>query len=158
MLRERFTGFELGPVQMIQNPKLKRSSRVTKRTKPRVWLPYEGPELHELWVTRDVPMDGERTTAHLVKRCASCGCERYELDGAENIEGHWDRERRTYLRMRKPREQGKGVFLRKRDLGDADIFYLREFCGWVFCTDRVKRFIEERGYTNIDFFEMGEVV
>lgn len=35
-LLQRFRGFELGPVEMIQNPKLRRPQRITRRTKPRV--------------------------------------------------------------------------------------------------------------------------
>ena len=35
-LRRHFEGFELGPVQMTQDGKLKKPKRITKRTKPRV--------------------------------------------------------------------------------------------------------------------------
>jgi hypothetical protein len=47
-LAARFRGFDLADVEMIQDPKIRRPKRITKRTKPRIWLPYEGPELRYL--------------------------------------------------------------------------------------------------------------
>ncbi len=42
-LAGHFSGFEGAPVEMIQEPKLKRPIRPNRRSKRRVWLPYEGP-------------------------------------------------------------------------------------------------------------------
>jgi hypothetical protein len=164
-LQRHSKGFELGPVEMVQSPKLKRPKRPTKRSKPRVWLPYEGPPLYELWLTSWTHMDAERTTAKLAWRCQQCGSERWELEGHEREEydivihkgedGVPEYESRT---THYPRISGKGLFVRSADLMGADIFGVHEFSGWLFCTDRVKTFIEENQFTNVAFLEMGEVI
>ncbi len=70
----RFSGYALQPVRMTQDPKLHRPKRVTSKTKIRIWLPYEGPPLHELVVTGRVEVNLERNhievTEHL--KCSSC--------------------------------------------------------------------------------------
>ena len=157
-LQRRFKGFELGPVEMIQAPKLKRPKRLTRRTKPRVWLPYTGSRLYELWLTTWVHMDRERTTAKLVRRCSTCGRERYELRGMEKTESKWDIERREGYDVHTPRTPGGGLYVGAAALEGADIFRVYEFSGWVFCTDRVKRFIEHQEFTNITFMEMGDAI
>ena len=60
--------------------------------------------------------------------------------------------------MHIPRSRGEGLFVRRAELGDADIFRIREFPGPIYCTDRVKDFIEASGFTNVDFLEVGDVV
>ena len=155
-LAARFRGFAAAPVEMTESPKVRRPQRITKRTKPRVWLPYTGPTLHQLWITKIVPIDLEKSTVRLVRQCATCGRERYELCGAEHKEPYWDREQRVYVRLRKPRDPGEGLFVREIDLERVDMFRVKEFDGWKCCTDRAKDFIEEHGYTNVDFMELGE--
>ncbi len=163
-LRSKFKGFDGGPVEMVQDPKVKRPLRVTKRTNPRVWLPYEGPKLFELWRTTWVHMDRGRTTARLTHRCDACGDERWELTGTELLEHRVEvirpsphYEVRDYY-VREPRQPGQGLYVRATDLAGADIFGVHEFFGWTFCTDRVREFIQQQGYTNVEFLEMGEVV
>jgi hypothetical protein len=159
-LRAHFNGFAGGPVEMIQHPKLRPPVRPTKRTRPRVWLPYTGPRLFTLELTTWVHMDRERTTARLVRRCDSCGDERYELSGFEKVDYRVEvRQQPPAYEMvytRVPRAAGQGLFLRADDLGGADVFGVYEFDGWTFCNDRAKEFIEEQRYTNVDFWEMGE--
>jgi hypothetical protein len=157
-LAQSFKGFELGPVEMIQNPRLKKPSRPNRRTKPRVWLPYTGPKLFELWVTACVPMDKRHTTAKLVRDCKTCGSKRYELIGYEDREVLWDPRRMRGILVRKGRTPGQGLYVQKSALGEADIFRVREFDGWVLCTDRVVDFVQERGYSNVTFMEIGEVI
>ena len=157
-LQARFKGFELGPVKMIQQPSLTRPKRTTKQIQPRVWLPYAGPTLQELWVTAAVRMDAGRTTARLARRCTKCGEERYELRGMQRIDWNWDKAKRQMLYVHVPRAPGEGLYVRARDLRGADVFRVHEFSGWVLCTDSVKDFVEEAGFTNIRFMEMGDVI
>jgi hypothetical protein len=160
----RFGGFESRPVEMTQKRKLKRPIRPTRRAVPRVWLPYAGPELGELWLTTWVHMDRERTTAQLARRCDACGDERYELIGAEVYEHHVEvihpypgyEARDYYTRM--PRIAGQGLFVRAADLRSSDFFGVHEFSGWTFCTERVKHFFDQKQYTNVELWEMGETV
>jgi len=165
LLSERFRGYEPGPVEMVQNPRLKRPQRNTKRTKPRVWLPYQGPPLFELWITARVHMDADRTHARLVKACSKCGYKRWELEGYERWENQVKYQDcpdggRTYTvtSIRHPRAPGKGLFIRADALNSRDIFQAIEFPGWILCTDSVKTFIEAQGFTNVDFVAMGELI
>jgi len=153
-LSDRFRGFELGPVEMVQDAKLKRPQRVTRRTKPRVWLPYEGPPLYDLWVTAWVTADLEQSTLNLKEAEVGTDTARYQLEGHERIEyfGVFP----DLVRKRIPREPGKGVYAPEKELRHADIFHLRQIPGWVFCTDAVRDFVLESKFTNVDFFEMGE--
>src|SRR5262249_26511583 len=70
-LHRRFLGFERGPVTMIQDKKVMLPKQ-SRRAQPRIWLPYKGPPLYEIWVTTHVHFDGARTTAKLVRRCSRC--------------------------------------------------------------------------------------
>lgn len=157
-LKERFQGLEFGPVEMWQDPKLKRPKRVTKRTKPRVWLPYEGPPLRELWVTSWAHADMERSSIRLIKTCATCGTRFHDLTGVEERKHRWDPIEKELIEIHIPREEGKGVYVKQADLRNADIFGLHELPGSVFCVERVKAFIEQEQFTNVSFLEMGKVL
>jgi hypothetical protein len=154
MLLERFNGFELGPVEMIQDPKLKRTRQITRRGKTRVWLPYEGPPLYEIWVTTEVEADMERSTLKVTETDPETGAPVYDIEGAESV--HVDVDPRTYqvVTTRIPRVPGKGIYVAEAALARADIFHRGGV--WIFCTDPVRDFIVEQQFTNVDFFEMGE--
>ena len=151
---ERFTQFELGPIEMNQDPKLKK----TRRSKPRVWLPYEGPALHDLWVTCWVGVDMARSTATLERECSTCGAKQYSLFGVEGWDSRWDKERKELIKTHIPREPGKGLFIHRDELKGADIFHVKEFPGAIFCSDSVKHAIEKEGLTNVSFLEMGDII
>lgn len=154
-LLERFGGFELGPVEMIQNPRLKRPTRITRRTKPRVWLPYEGPPLYELWVTAWVNADLDRSSL-TIERDPRTGVTSYHLTGGEDMESRRDRRTGMFVSTRVPREPGKGLYVAEQEFKGADIFRMVQMPGCVSCTDAVRDFILANKYTNVDFFEMGE--
>jgi hypothetical protein len=165
LLSERFRGYEPGSVEMLQHPKLKRPQRTTKRTQARVWLPYQGSPLFELWLIARVHMDADLTTAKLVRECNKCGYRRWELEGYEHwehkveirhLEG-WAREYKD-ISVRHSRKAGKGLFVQLAGLEDRDIFEVAEFPGWVLCTNRVKQCAEEQAFTNVEFMEMGELI
>jgi hypothetical protein len=153
MLLARFKGFELGPVEMVQDPKLKRKRQITRRGKRRVWLPYEGPPLCEIWVTHKVRPDLDRSTLTNVTTHEKTGELRYQVEGCERIESSGVFPNRCEKRL--PRDPGKGIYVAEADLDGADIFRI-EGPGGMFCTDRVRDFIIEQQFTNVDFFEMGE--
>jgi hypothetical protein len=153
MLLARFKGFELGPVEMVQDPKLKRKRQITRRGKRRVWLPYEGPPLYEIWVTHEVKPDLDRSTLVDVTINENTGNLHYQVEGCERIE--YSGVFPDLCRKRLPREPGKGIYVAEADLGGADIFRI-EGPGGMCCTDPVHDFIVEQQLTNVDFFEMGE--
>ena len=82
-LNSRFGGFECGPVVMKWDKKFERPAKPNPRARKRVWLPYEGPPLCELWITKKVHIDPERTTAKLMERCGTCARERWEIQCVE---------------------------------------------------------------------------
>ena len=143
------TGFEMAPVEMVENSEA--SKRRSK--KPRVKLPYTGPQLWDLWVTDWAKLDHERSTVTLVEKQPD-GTEQYEVSGVERREANWDQERMELVREKYPRTEGQGLFVRT----DTAIFRLAEFPGWIFCTDEVKQLIESNDFTNVSFLEMGEVL
>ena len=153
-LRARFGGFESGPMRMVQDPKLKR----TPRAEPRVWLPYEGPPLVELWVTAWAHMDPERSSVEFERRCGTCGREFWDLYGVERWDSDWDAERMELVDSHSDRLPSAGVFVPEAELEGADIFRVHEFSGWMFCTDAVREFVLSRGFTNVSFLEMGDTV
>lgn len=151
-LQSRFTGFEPGPIEMIEEPDL------LLRDRRRVTLPYTGPALHELWTTSWVDADLKRSTVELESKCAQCGMESWRVDGIEHWDSVFDPQERRLIRTRVPRIADSGVYIRAVDLRGADIFRVRQLPGWVFCTDPVRDLVLERGFSNADFLEMGDAM
>lgn len=147
-LRE-FSGFEAGPVEFIEEPgNPKKGKRVT--------LPYNGPRLFELWVTSRVGMDRGRSSAELEHVCAECGAQRWELYGVERWDSHFDQELKQLVRFKSDRLPNAGIYVEEAGLGGASVFRVEEFPGWIFCTDRVREVIDNEGFSNVSFLEMGE--
>jgi hypothetical protein len=134
-LETRFRGFEFHPVEMYQHPRLKRPQRITKRSKPRVWLPYEGPPLWDLRPTSVAQWDRERSTIEIIKVCGTCG--------------------RTDSRM--PTDETRHLVLDPNTWGGEDIFWTYEPGGFIYCTEELKEFIEAQGFTNVAFEQDGEI-
>lgn len=149
VLREAgVTGFELRPVQMRENSEpAKRRSR-----KPRVRLPYQGPQLWDFWITAWAHADRDQSTIREVKR--GDGSVDLELVGAQRREKTWDQQRMELVSALHPRIAGQGLFVPRMH----GVFRVEEFPAWVFCSDDVKRLIEEHGFTNVSFLEMGELL
>jgi hypothetical protein len=156
-LRGRFGGLDLGPVDFWQHPKL---DKVKRPRTPRVLLPYRGPPLCYLYATHEVPLDLERSTVTVTRGADGMvtnvshfeGLEHFELTGVSP----------DLCTVRIPRLPGAGLFFRAQALHGLDFWRLAHARRWghsdTFFRDRVKRFIEEAGYTNVKFLEVGEIV
>jgi hypothetical protein len=156
-LLERFHGFKLGPVEMVQNTPLEKLQRQCQRGKKRVLLPYEGPKLVNLFVTKWVNVDLKRSS--LQKEVLNTtGKIRYTAEGVEEYYSRWNPETKDLSHFHNPRVPGKGVFVDNSELNDADIFHIHEIPAFIFCTDPVKVFIEDKGYSNVRFLEYGDVM
>lgn len=153
---QTFRGFDFKPVEIWDNPKRLRPSRTTRRTKPRVGLPYKGPPLYELWVTAWLHADAERSSLRLERVCKTCGSNFYRLEGAEARTHRYDPVTRELSERHIARTPGKGIYVAHAALGDVDIFRVVETPAWVLCTEVVREAIEARGFTNISFLEIGE--
>lgn len=152
------SGVEFLPVEFYQDPKLKKPKHITKRTKPRVWLPYEGPPLYDLWVGTWVHTNLTRSSLQLAQVCSVCGHKAYKVEGVEERKQRWDATKRDLVEIYTPRVEGKGIYVRQEDLQGTDIFRLYELPGRIFCTERVKTLIERNQFTNALLLEVGEVI
>ncbi|MEM8706262.1 MAG: hypothetical protein AAGE98_07385 [Actinomycetota bacterium] len=144
---DAFGGFDRGPVEFVDNPSSRRGARVA--------FPYEGPSLTELWVTATVGLDRDRSSTELEHACSACGAERWELFGAERWDNYWDPETKTLVRRKSQRLPRSGVFVSSGEI-TTGIFRVEEFPAWIFCTDQVRIALEDGGFSNIAFLEMGE--
>jgi len=140
----RFRGAEKVPVQFVDHPNLYRPKRITNRTPRRIWLPYVGPELCELRACKEVPLLDHSTVTER-RRCEACGAVHYR-----SFEGIEKRNSREHL----PRQPGKGLFISRREA--AGFHFLRpKWTGLFLCTSAVRHFVSERGYSNIEFLDVG---
>ena len=147
-LSEQFGGISFGPVGFTEDLKLTR----TKKTRvPRIKLPYVGPSLSYIYPEAEVRPNLSHSTFEIDQENQKDGA-LGNLIGVERIE--WV-ERRPTLVERIP---GKGLFIDNRDFGSADIFRVLDFPNWIFCTDGVRSYVLEKGYTNVGFLEMGNVL
>ena len=152
-LRERFAGFEPGPVA-------------------------EYPDLAELWVTASRRPHQRSTLREVNPPCRVCGTSilmwaggtafevvakgRRGLVLLEDVEwweeGNWDPAINELARTHRPRKPGRGLFVAAETLDGADVFYIGDDNKAIICTDEVKTFVEQRGWTNVGFLAAGELV
>ena len=129
----RFREITFEPVEYWQNPKLKRPTIVTHRSKPRVWLPYMGPTLWDVIPSLWCSLDHVKSNVSITKVCSTCGTIIYKTP-------RWP----------------QGTLIVDRDTWSGeDIFHIQEYSGGIFCTERVKEFVEQAGFTNVSFLEDG---
>lgn len=140
-------GFELGEVVMQENSE--REKRTTKE--PIVRLPYQGLPLFDLWVTSIVPCDLVRSTIDKVE--STDGSPQWQIRGVQRVDYSWNAHSHTLEKVVHHRESGCGLFVRAA----PGIFRVREFPGWVFCSDETKLLIEAHRFSNVLFLEMGEI-
>jgi hypothetical protein len=163
-LRERFAGFEVVPVEVRDAPGA---------------LVEEARDLVELTIVRTCTPEPERSTLRRVRPpCPACGSHilfwgesgtlgvvmrsRHGLTVIEGVEywaaGSWDPDLEALARTRHPREDGRGLFVERAELGDEGLFLIEGDNKAVMCTDGMKRFVEGRGLTNVGFLRGGDVL
>jgi hypothetical protein len=131
----RFSEIEFRSVEFWQEPKLKQPKKVTSRSKPRVWLPYTGPTLWDINATKWCHLDHGKSGVTIAKECQTCGKTIYK----------------------KPPLSGRRLVVDPSTWTGEDIFHIYEYSGALFCTERVKNFVESSGFTNISFLEGGVI-
>jgi hypothetical protein len=132
-LEGRVTGAKFGPVVMLDDPTLHRPKRMTKRTRRRVWMPYEGPPLWELIVPKVGIVDRKRSKLGDYDVCPGCG--------------------------RKLREKSKvgRLVVRRKDWPGVDFFQLAEW-KLFFVTEHAKAILKAGRFTNLSIRRRGEIV
>lgn len=144
-----------GAVEMTQD---ERTPRRKAQARPRVWLPYEGPPIHELWINTHIHAERNKSTLYTQHKCHTCGSTAFRLDGAELEEPKWDPSRGELELVRIPRTPGKGVFVRRHDLGGNHVFRIKELPAAILCTNEFKQELQKHNATNWDSFEYGETI
>lgn len=134
VLEARFRGLAFFPVEMYQHPKLKRPDKANKRSKPRVWLPYEGPTLWDLQTSVTCGIDLQRSSVSIERQCQTC--------------------RRVIFRF--PRWQDRSLVIDPTTWNGEDVFRIRELPVLV-VTEEVKHLIEGESFTNVRFWLVGEI-
>lgn len=158
-LRERFTGFDLEPVAVRQEPQARRQRHANRQRESQALMPYGGPPLLYLRVAKTVPMDRARSTVSLKRKCGKCSREDWQVSGNEWISYRVESDPPRIVPIRTARMPGQGLFVHATDLAQSHFFRVQEFWGcWVFCVDEVKQFIDHQRFTNVDFLEFGDVI
>jgi hypothetical protein len=135
LIERRFGHVTFNTIEMYQQPKLKRPERITRRTKPRVWLPYEGPPIWDMTPTKTCNLDLVKSRFHLEYVCATCQRPKYTT----------------------PRFEDRDLAIDPTTWEESDIFYIAECVGLTFCTERVVDAINGAGFTNVDFLLDGRI-
>lgn len=157
VLMKQFRGIHSEPVVMVQDPKLKQPKKRTGRTKPRVWLPYTGPELVELWPDTTAPFL-PTSTITTANQCVMCGRQSRRISGIEVKSHLYNPDLGELVPDLHPRVPGQGLFIAAPNVQETPIFRVEEFSEAIFCTSHVKSFLKHERFTNIEFLEYGDVV
>lgn len=152
------TGIDFIPVEFWQEPKVHRPKKITMRNNPRVWLPYEGPNLSVLWINAWLHADIKRSTLSLKKDCSHCRQKAYEIMGIEELSYIMDNDSGEEVMLHKPRINNQVLFISGNEIGDSHIFRLYERSGAIFCTQKFKELAEKNDLTNMSFLEVGDTL
>jgi len=144
-ITKNFKGVFKRKIHYFDHPQLYKKK--SKKIRKRIWLPYEGPELCEIDVVKEVDLH-ESSTVVIDEICSKCGGIIYGgINGVEiNDSSHSI-----------PRISGKGLFVDADELDGYDIFKIK-YTWIILCTDNFKTFVESNCYTNVQFLEYGEII
>ena len=140
-LKQKFESLEIGELEWHKNPK----EIVAKNIHRLRWLPKEEVDLVHIYSKINIPILPQSTVI------MSKG-----NDGKDWIKDYIGEET-LFGTKHTPRELGKGIFIDKRELGDFDFFRI-EKSTFLLCTENVKEYIEKRGFSNVVFLEVGDVI
>ena len=110
--------------------------------------------LIDVRILRHVDIDWDRSC---IKTNEEDGEIIHRIQGGENIEVDVDPDTFEVLTQRIPRVKCGGIFVNASLLEGHSLFKVNKFPVLNLCTDAVRDFIIAKGYTNIDFFEIGEL-
>ena len=127
-LEKYFSGFSLKPVLLEQTSK-------------------EVSEYSDVWVKYLVNYDFNRTT--IINDGLFIKEEGEHYKKSKNILGQIKEKCIA-------REKTKGLFISRNYFNDPSFFKLVDHPSWIFCTEEVKVFLDQKKYTNIRCVEVGE--
>lgn len=138
LVNNSLSGFEFGPVSMTQNPKLKKPVRPNSRSKSRVWLPYNGPQLWELQVTSTCRLNIEKSGWKLVSECDVCHWQDFDIDEKASFED-------------------APLYIDAHTWDGSDVFMLREL-DLVFVTDKAAKALSKARFSNLAIEKRGRIL
>ena len=140
-LQNRFNGLEKIKLLWEKNPK----EEVAKNIHRLKWLPKEKVDLSAMITTAQIPFLSQSTVVYSM----DSGGKKY-IDKVIGIENY-------YGGNLLPRESGKGFFFDKKAISDYDFFTPIDIPNTrIYCTEKVKLYIQDKEYTNVYFIEVEE--
>ncbi|EJU33794.1 hypothetical protein HMPREF1154_0082 [Capnocytophaga sp. CM59] len=138
-LKQKFESLEIGELEWHKNPK----EIVAKDIRRLRWLPKEEVDLVHIYSKINIPILPQSTV--IIEKKANG--EEYidSYIGVESIIGT-----KHILR-----EEEKGIFIQQKEIKNFDFFRV----GYpLLCTENVKKHIEKRGFSNVVFLEVGDII
>jgi hypothetical protein len=151
-LQQRFGGIEGGPVEITPPKWRRKKKRISDESCMTIW--NEDLQLVDVRFVHHVDVDWDKSC---IKTIQQDGETLYEVYGGERTEVIMDLDVGRFATRRVARFKGGGIFVKARLLDGHSFFKVNQFPVWNLCTDAARDFILDRGYTNIDFFEVGEL-
>ena len=142
-LQNRFNGLEKIKLLWEKNPK----EEVAKNIHRLKWLPKEKVDLSAMITTAQIPFLSQSTVVYSM----DSGGKKY-IDKVIGIENY-------YGGNLLPRESGKGFFFDKKAISDYDFFTPIDIPNTrIYCTEKVKLYIQDKEYTNVYFIEVRDII
>lgn len=140
-LKQRFEKLEIGELEWHKNPK----EIVAKNIHRLRWLPREEVDLVHIYSKINIPILPQSTV--IIEKKANG--EEYidSYIGVESIIGT-----KHILR-----EEEKGIFIQQKEIKNFDFFRVEKSYP-LLCTENVKEYIEKRGFSNVLFLEVGDII
>lgn len=138
----RFGSLRLQPIKVVK-PKAAARARALEDA----YVQLE-PEL-------EIDPNPELSTLEVKSSCDLCGRRSYDLVGMEEEADTSPYDSSIVLEPAKIRQAGQGIILRRETLDGKSFF---KFLGFTICTEEVRTWVQERGFTNTVFLEYGELL
>ena len=144
----QFGGFDVGPVEIIDDH---------GPTRGPIRLPeVDASDLRELLARAVVGVDLDRSSVELARTCEVCGRDEWEFFGLSEWRVTWDQEARSGSRDCVPRFPGAGLFVPEAEAVEAGVFTISQAPAWVLCTDEFRHVVDDHGFSNIAFLDVGD--
>jgi len=110
------------------------------------WLPKGNIELRVILTRMAIPILPQSTVIYGKSGLTGNDCIK-EIVGASQLRGN----------VITPRDMEKGIFFSEKEVGDYD-FFKPTTTSFLLCTEKVKRYIESKHYSNVFFLEVGDII
>lgn len=144
LLMDKFSGLSLAELEWRKNP-IEECAKNVKRLK---WLPKEPVDMVHIFSTKEVLPLKESTIEYGTSVINGRPCIQQIHGGAE-----WSLVTKSIT----PRNRNMGLFISEKDIVDSD-FFRPANTPILLCKEYVKSELEQIGYKNLIFLEVGEII